>query len=798
GLTLAAPLLGVSGGRQEFGASAPVMLDGGMWDGEVAVVEKLVEVELLVEGAAPPMEMPAPAVMGEQAAREEGKAGAAATTPAEAPRLRQLFGETMAWLPELVTEPDGTLQLDLPLYDNITTWRLTALAHSQDGRLGATTANLRVFQDFFVDFDLPYALTQHDEVSLPVAVYNYLEQPQSVRLQLEEEPWFELLDEAEKMLLIGASDVEVVYFRIRVTATQGRYRPTIWAYGERLSDATTATHDLLIRPDGKEFAETWSGRLTEQTRRTVEIPEAIIPGAAQVTVKIYPGVVSQVVEGMDALLQMPYGCFEQTTSATYPNVLVLDYMKSTEQTTPEIQLKAEEYINLGYQRLTTFEVPGGGFSLFGDNPPDRMLTAYGLMEFTDMARVYPVDADFIARAARWLLAQQAADGSWENDQGLVHESTWSDLGDDRVPVTAYISWALVHTGYGDESATQRGLAYVREHAHAVDDPYALALVANALVADASQDAFTRQILDRLAGLAQVDGDAVYWPIGSATMMGSEGETGSLETTALVAYALLKANAHPELANKALTYLIQAKDANGTWHSTQATILALKALLLSVTAGGEQSDAEVTVTVDGGRARTVTVTPENYDVVQILTFDDITPGRHEIELVVVGEGALTAQVTANYYLPWQELPPSTGREALDINVVYDRTALQVEDLVGIKVTATLNEPGTVEWALVDLGIPPGFTVLPQALEARIERDLALPVDYAGGRLKKFELTGRQVLVYLQDLQHGEPLTFEYQLRARFPVKAQAPASQAYDYYNPATRAEEAPVWLEVKE
>ncbi|MEA3309037.1 MAG: MG2 domain-containing protein, partial [Chloroflexota bacterium] len=62
GLTLAAPLLGVSGGRQEFGASAPVMLDGGMWDGEVAVVEKLVEVELLVEGAAPPMEMPTPAV----------------------------------------------------------------------------------------------------------------------------------------------------------------------------------------------------------------------------------------------------------------------------------------------------------------------------------------------------------------------------------------------------------------------------------------------------------------------------------------------------------------------------------------------------------------------------------------------------------------------------------------------------------------------------------------------------------------------------------------------------------------
>ena len=45
-------------------------------------------------------------------------------------------------------------------------------------------------------------------------------------------------------------------------------------------------------------------------------------------------------------------------------------------------MKAEEYINLGYQRLTTFEVESsGGFSLFGDAPADRMLTAYGLQEF---------------------------------------------------------------------------------------------------------------------------------------------------------------------------------------------------------------------------------------------------------------------------------------------------------------------------------------------------------------------------------------------------------------------------------
>ncbi|MGC9358097.1 MAG: alpha-2-macroglobulin family protein, partial [Anaerolineae bacterium] len=417
----------------------------------------------MVEEMEAPRAEPIPEPVEEAPADKQ--AGPTSTSSAEPPRLRQLFGETMAWLPELITEEDGTLHLDLPLYDNITTWRLTAMAHSQDGRLGAETFGLRVFQNFFVDFDLPYAMTQNDEVSLPVAVYNYLEEAQTVRVVLEEEPWFEMLGEAEKTLEIGPGDVDVVRFPIRVTATQGRFRPTVWAYGllgsgEQMSDATTATHDVIIVPDGEKFELSWSGRLEENVIHTVEIPNAIVTGTAKVAVKVYPGIVSQVVEGMDAILQMPYGCFEQTSSATYPNVLVLDYMATTGQSTPEIQMKAEQYINLGYQRLTTFEVPGGGFSLFGDVPPDRMLTAYGLMEFTDMARVFPVDENFVDRAAQWLMAQQDADGSWENDRGLVHEQTWSNLGNDRVPVTAYITWALIYAGYGDESAAQQGLTYV--------------------------------------------------------------------------------------------------------------------------------------------------------------------------------------------------------------------------------------------------------------------------------------------------------------------------------------------------
>ena len=99
-------------------------------------------------------------------------------------------------------------------------------------------------------------------------------------------------------------------------------------------------------------------------------------------------------------------------------------MQTTGQASPEVQLTAEQYVGTGYQRLLTFEVEGGGFSLFGDPPAEVFLTAYGLMEFTDMAEVYPVDPALIERTAQWLLDRQEANGTWTdqvNDVAIDNE-----------------------------------------------------------------------------------------------------------------------------------------------------------------------------------------------------------------------------------------------------------------------------------------------------------------------------------------------------------------------------------------
>src|SRR5581483_8792313 len=88
--------------------------------------------------------------------------GAESATRAPAVRVREFFPETMLWQPALITDDQGIADMAINFADSITTWRLSASANSKGGALGGATVPLKVFQDFFVDIDLPVSLTQQD------------------------------------------------------------------------------------------------------------------------------------------------------------------------------------------------------------------------------------------------------------------------------------------------------------------------------------------------------------------------------------------------------------------------------------------------------------------------------------------------------------------------------------------------------------------------------------------------------------------------------------------------------------
>jgi len=305
GVLSALPVLVVLPAALSFSIGSTARMDG-LAPVPPGVVLEEMEMPVALEATAPvekAAEAPEAQANGEQAAG------------VEAPRLRQYFPETLYWAPEIVTDEHGFASLEVPMADSITTWRLTALASSQDGRLGFSTRGVRVFQDFFVDVDLPVSLTQGDEISIPVGVFNYLPEAQEVRLEVKPEPWFELLGEEEQTLTIaghqngplegmGSNDIEVVYFPIRVLKF-GRQGFQVTAWGETMSDAIR--REVNVVPDGKEVRLTESDWLRESREIPITIPPETVPETPRVEVKIYPGVMAQAVEGLEKILRLPHG-----------------------------------------------------------------------------------------------------------------------------------------------------------------------------------------------------------------------------------------------------------------------------------------------------------------------------------------------------------------------------------------------------------------------------------------------------------------------------------------------------------
>jgi uncharacterized protein YfaS (alpha-2-macroglobulin family) len=731
--------------------------------------------------------LPAPMAMTESVTVTAGANMVTVTGAAPAPRVRSYFPEALYINPEIVTDGHGIASISIPLADSITTWRMAMMASTVRGALGSGTAGIKVFQDFFVDLDLPVTLTQGDNVSIPVAVYNYSGARGDVDLKLEAADWFSLSgDTAAKTLPVEAGRTGGSQFRIQANRI-GKFKLTLAArMGARRADIVV--REIEVVPNGREQSVVFNGRLENEIHHEVTFPATAIPDASAVLVRLYPGPLSQVIEGMDAILRMPYGCFEQTSSSTYPNVLALDYMKRTRKLAPEVHAKAEGFIANGYQRLLTFEVSGGGFSWFGQAPANKILTSYGLMEFYDMSQVHDVDPKLIQRTQQWLSAQQQPDGSWKPDTGFINEGATNRYNSDVLRITAYIAWSLENTGYRGP-AVEKARQYIAAHTSGRADTYTLAVVANFAADYGKEPDFTRQAMEQLVAARTEKGDQAWWTA-EETGVYATGASAAVETTGLATQALLKWGQASDTTRKALAYIASKKDATGAWGSTQATIMALRAVLLSTEKGAADVRGTVELSLNGKVVERLALTADNNDLLHQFVFKGVNQrGANSVEVRFSGTGGLAYQVAGRYFVPWKEQPP---HEPLSIDISYDRTRLAQDDVATATATIKNNLGRSANMVMVDLGIPPGFDLLSEDLQTYQEKSAGLK----SGRMEKFNMTATQAILYFDSFAPGDSIALKFRLRAKYPIRARTFASKVYAYYDPDMNAIAPPVELEV--
>ncbi|MBV9960051.1 MAG: carboxypeptidase regulatory-like domain-containing protein, partial [Acidobacteria bacterium] len=720
------------------------------------------------------------------------------------PRVREYFPETLLWQPSLETDADGRAQFSFKLADNITTWKMSVIGSTVDGRIGVADGELRAFQPFFIEHDPPRVLTEGDRIELPVVLRNYLEQPQEFMVELRPESWFTLLGDSQQRATVKAGDATRAVFSLRVAAsvTDGKQRVT--ATGTDASDAIEKP--VTVHPDGEEMTVTKGLVMKDSATMELSFPADAIVGSTRAELKIYPGMMSHLIESIEGIMQRPYGCGEQTISSTYPSLLALRAYKQSGTSSP-IQAKAERYLRLGYERLLGYRANGGGFTYWGHGDADFALSAYALRFLSEAREFLPVDEKALEETRAWLLRQQLADGSWHDP----HDGYGGAEGAARdAKLTAYITRLLLMSRRGtagnddaQNAALARALDYLRQCAPQLNDSSYAASYALAAI-EAGEPARATEAIGKLRALSQDEGSGSSWASNTATPFYGWGQAERIETTALVVQALTRFGREEdqELASRGLLYLLGNKDRYGVWYSTQATVNVLDALITSMTdskANGATGETdEALIFVNGQRATAVRLPPDSQPSAPLSVdlSQYLAAGTNSITIRRAGALRPAAvQAVQSYYVPWDS-PAGSGRNAsaasraLRLAVSYDRTEVAVGDSVTCRVQAgRMSGASYYGMLLAEIGLPPGADVDRASLEKAMNE--------SGWSLSRYDVLPDRLVVYLWPRMSGVMTSFEFKFRTRFGLTAQTASSVLYDYYNPEARTVLAPTRFTVR-
>ncbi len=713
--------------------------------------------------------------------------------------VRYDFKETLFWHPLLIADADGFAEVSFDLSDSTTMFRLLADAH-HGGRIGSGQSEVVSKLPFSLEPRLPLEVTAGDRIDVPLAVVNDTRSELAVAVSIDHGEAVTLQDDAKRDLALAPEERHREYFALDVT---GRKGDCPLAFSGEADGAFGTLGDQIVRklkvvPPGFPKSLSYSGRIDGTREVVVDLSEPWVPGTLEVTVDAFPSALADLQQGVEGILREPCGCFEQASTSNYPNVLSLQYIQEQEMDAPAAARRARALLKKGYGRLTGYECQAdgrpGGYEWFGANPPHEALTAYGLMQFRDMAEVYEVDAKMVDRTAEWLMARSNDEGGFERSEKAV-----DSFGRATPEITdAYITWALSESG---QEGIKKQIARVGELGQASDDPYLVALAAAATINASKQledegesNEEAEKLAEKLAERskefckkladAQADDGHLQGTDGSITRSG--GQALKVETTALAALAWLKQPEFTEQANRAIEWLVANRQGSGGFGSTQATILALKALVehskanrktlaagklvikrddLSIVEFAFEADRRETIEVDGLEA-------------------DLQPGENKLSISLTGENQMPYALDVRYR---SEKPDDDENCPLSLSTKLQQPQVTSGETVGL--LAELGNTDDAEgqpMTVAILGLPAGLEVRTEQLD---ELKQAGAFDY-------YETRAREVICYWRSLAPGRKIEIKLDLIAAVPGKYTGPASRTYLYYTSEQKRWADPLSIEI--
>ncbi|HSW59398.1 MAG TPA: hypothetical protein VLJ60_01300, partial [bacterium] len=149
------------------------------------------------------------------------------------------------------------------------------------------------------------------------------------------------------------------------------------------------TIELDVKPSSPRIFETIKFEKTPGETVSIKVPDKGIKGTNNATINVMKRPNLNINHRIGWLIQYPYGCIEQTTSAVFPQLYLKEFLGVTEKMKKNI----DNNINNAISRIVNFQTSSGGFSYWpGDSEANPWGTNYAghfLIEAKKLGYIVP-------------------------------------------------------------------------------------------------------------------------------------------------------------------------------------------------------------------------------------------------------------------------------------------------------------------------------------------------------------------------------------------------------------------------
>lgn len=641
--------------------------------------------------------------------------------------VRQRFEDTAYWNPLVQTGADGMATLQIPLPDNLTTWRATARGVTFDTAVGTSTNELLVTKPLLVRLIAPRFWTQDDTIRVQVIVQNNASVPQNLRVSLRGESAQIGAVGAEnggaQNATVAANSSASFYWDVQapMVPPTGKMSLTSTARGEgkgiTFDDSTDAMKlEFPVKAHGVRNQKFGGGVIINGARSAIldlSAPNAIA-NASRLEVSLSPSLAGPMLSALPDLAQYPYGCTEQTLSRFVPAVVAAKALRDLKQPLPDSMKELPKQVAAGLKILYGFQHNDGGWGWWAEDDSDPYLTGavlYGL-SLTQEAG-YAVERERIVRGLRAV-------------QTLFSQENRQQAGE--ITAIAPDTRAFMMLGYASairafkinktkELSSEDYLGAVIGVQEKLSNYGLAALTLAATKADHPQKSALLATLESRAKRENSPaGETIYWE----NQVGDGGWTDSdIETTALAIQAEIAQKPSSPLILPALRWLMLQRE-GATWRSTKDTAQAVLALAAYLRTAKELApDETLALRVNGDLVKTLHFGRGDIGGEAPLVRLEHLSGDAKIEILRNGAGAVYYSAKMTSYSP--ENLGESAQNGLQIERIYairDAKGVwqplngAIPDGALVRVDLRVTTSKTYQYLLLEDPIPSGFEFRPE--------------------------------------------------------------------------------------